>query len=118
MMRITEIGLEYEALEKMRQALDKAIKRGVAVMQEKEAMECVVTLKLEMQNTKWKEQDPVSGKMVQRNPINFNHECKVCVRFEEKEKGGTTDRWELLSGGRVMRLEEQTSMLGEDEEEE
>ena len=27
-------------------------------------------------------------------------------------------RGQLLSGGRVMRLEEQTSMLGEDEEEE
>ena len=51
MMRTTEIGLECEALEKMRQALDKAIKRGVAGMQEKEAMECVVTLKLEIKNT-------------------------------------------------------------------
>lgn len=117
-MRITEIGLECEALEKMRQALDKAIRRGVAGMQEKEAMECVVTLRLEMQNSKWREPDPVSGQMVQRNPINFMHECKVCVRFEEKEKGGTTDRWELLSGGRVMRLEEQTSMLEADAEEE
>lgn len=51
MMRIMEIGLECEALEKMRQALDKAIKRGVAGIQEKEAMECVVTLRLEEQTT-------------------------------------------------------------------
>nr|DAH69380.1 MAG TPA: hypothetical protein [Caudoviricetes sp.] len=113
-MRETEIGLNHEALQQMRDSLDRAIRQGVARMRAKGASGCRVQLGLDIENRNWSEPDPISGEMRRRSPITFAHECRVSIRFEEREKGGSPERWELMDGQRVCKYDEQLSMLEED----
>lgn len=49
-MRETEIGLNHEALQQMRDSLDRAIRQGVAGMRAKGASGCRVQLGLDIEN--------------------------------------------------------------------
>lgn len=113
-MRETEIGLNHEALQQMRDSLDRAIRQGVAGMRAKGASGCRVQLGLDIENQSWSEPDPISGELRRRSPITFVHECRVSIRFEAREKGGSPERWELMDGQRVCKYDEQLSMLEED----
>lgn len=83
-------------------------------MRAKGASGCRVQLGLDIENRNWSEPDPISGELRRRSPITFAHECRVSIRFEEREKGGSPERWELMDGQRVCKYDEQLSMLEED----
>lgn len=105
-----EIGVKCEALQDAMAALDRALKNGIAGMIEKKADGCTVTLKIEMESMKTRTNEPITGKAREMNNINFEHECRVGIRFETREKGCCTEKWELLENGNIAKLEEKTKL--------
>lgn len=108
-----EISLECEALSDMRRALDNAIRRGVAGMEQKKADACTIVLRLDIDSCRVGKVDEQTGEATWRSPINFAHECKTSIRFEEKEKGCCNGNYEMLGDGMIARKSEQLSMLEE-----
>lgn len=108
-----EICLECDALREMRSSLDKAIRRGVAGMQQKKASACTIMLRLDINNYRLQEIDTQTGETTWRSPIHFGHECKTSISFEDKDRGCCTESYEMLSDGMIARTNEQISMLDE-----